>query len=178
MDCPRYPSRSCLVKLHAPTLFCLTASFSPFGDRYGPLFVTSLNILWLRALVQCSPTVLSLGMNCNFIVTVLWGIVVANNWPNHAEAVAGAVILISVLSGAAETVVTGAARRAKGHEEGDDEEVVGVEDAAVVIVVEEKGEWEASGSEETLPLSGVVRRRKVLTVEEDNLIYGSSPKYT
>lgn len=35
---------------------------------YAPLFVTSTMVLWLRALKLCSPALLSVGMNCNFMV--------------------------------------------------------------------------------------------------------------
>lgn len=54
--------------------------------------------------------------NTNFIVTVAWGIVVANDWPDRAESVAGAIILLSVLSGAVETVVN-RAKEVKEEEE-------------------------------------------------------------
>lgn len=37
---------------------------------YAPLFVTSTMVLWLRALKLCSPAVLSIGMNSNFVVRV------------------------------------------------------------------------------------------------------------
>lgn len=35
---------------------------------YAPFFVTSTMVLWLRALKLCSPAVLSIGMNSNFVV--------------------------------------------------------------------------------------------------------------
>lgn len=35
---------------------------------YAPLFVTSTMVLWLRALKLCSPALLSVGMNSNFVV--------------------------------------------------------------------------------------------------------------
>lgn len=54
--------------------------------------------------------------NTNFIVTVAWGIVVANDWPDRAESVAGAIILLSVLSGAVETMVN-RAKEVKEEEE-------------------------------------------------------------
>ncbi len=72
---------------------------------YAPLFVTATQVLWLRALKLCSPAVLSIGMNANFVVTVLWGILLLGKWPTPGELVGGAFILVSILSGVVETIV-------------------------------------------------------------------------
>lgn len=83
---------------------------------YAPLFVTSTQVLWLRALKLCSPSVLSIGMNANFVVTVLMGGVILGKWPTVGEMVGGAFILVSIVSGVAETVVDG--RKEEGEKEG------------------------------------------------------------
>jgi len=72
---------------------------------YAPLFVTSTQVLWLRAVKFCSPSVLSIGMNANFVVTVLMGGLILGTWPTTGELVGGAVIVGSIVSGITETVV-------------------------------------------------------------------------
>jgi len=74
---------------------------------YAPLFVTSTQVLWLRALKLCSPSVLSIGMNANFVVTVLMGGLILGKWPTVGELVGGGFILVSIVSGVAETVLDG-----------------------------------------------------------------------
>lgn len=116
---------------------------------YAPLFVTSTMVLWLRALKLCSPAVLSIGMNSNFVVrarscvcvcfwllaqprypsflaahatsppkqthththitqvTIAFGVLIVHKWPTPAECIGGGFILVSILSGIAETIVHG-----------------------------------------------------------------------
>ena len=75
---------------------------------YAPLFVTSTMVLWLRALKLCSPALLSVGMNFNYLVTVLMGILIVGKWPTPGETIGGGFILLSIVSGLVETYVHGA----------------------------------------------------------------------
>lgn len=49
-------------------------------------------------------------------VTIIFGILIVNKWPTPAECIGGGFILVSILSGIAETVVHGAADGAKEEE--------------------------------------------------------------
>lgn len=108
MDIPSIASSSSSSYLYYPSSLLRTMLW------YAPLFVTSTQILWLRALKLCPPSVLSIGMNANFIVTVLMGGVILGKWPTMGELVGGVFILISIVSGVAETLLDG---RMKDREE-------------------------------------------------------------
>lgn len=70
---------------------------------YGPLFVTSTYFLWLRAVKYCKPTVLSVGMNLNFVNTIVWSVLLLHKWPSLGESVGGILIVFSIISGTLET---------------------------------------------------------------------------
>jgi hypothetical protein len=126
---------------------------------YSPLFVTSNMVLWLRALKLCSPAFLSVGMNLNYFVTVLFGVLIVGKWPTKGETMGGLFILLSIVSGFAETVVHGSdeadrmARRKKGGRravEGGKDGVwpVAQPAAAPAAAVEEEGLVGAGGKQE------------------------------
>lgn len=109
MDMPSMTSSSSSSSFYYPPALLRTMLW------YAPLFVTSTQVLWLRALKLCSPSVLSIGMNANFVVTVLMGGVILGKWPTVGEMVGGGFILVSIVSGIAETVLDG--RRKEVEEE-------------------------------------------------------------
>ena len=99
MDMPSMTSSSSSSSFYYPPALLRTMLW------YAPLFVTSTQVLWLRALKLCSPSVLFIGMNANFVVTVLMGGVILGKWPTVGEMVGGAFILVSIVSGISETML-------------------------------------------------------------------------
>lgn len=65
--------------------------------------MTSTYFLWLRAVKYCKPTVLSVGMNLNFINTIIWSVLLLHKWPSLGETSGGVLILFSIVSGTFET---------------------------------------------------------------------------
>ncbi len=65
---------------------------------YGLFFVTVPQQCWLQATNTCSKPVLSTAMNLQFIIQIMFGIVVLQSFPSPQVLVGGSFILVSVIS--------------------------------------------------------------------------------
>lgn len=66
---------------------------------FGFVFVLLGQALWLLALRECDPGLISLGTSFMFILNMAWAAVLLKRFPTHGEYLGGAMILVSVLSG-------------------------------------------------------------------------------
>lgn len=66
---------------------------------FGVLFVLVGQALWLVALRQCDPGLISLGTSFMFILNMVWAAILLRRFPSHGEYLGGAVIFVSVVSG-------------------------------------------------------------------------------
>jgi hypothetical protein len=167
--------------------------------RYGPLFVTCTQVLWLRALKRTSPVVLSVGMNANYVVTVLWGIVLLRQLPSQRQVAGGTPILLSIISGIAETLYSNAQKRIE--EEGglpfppaspqprkEQKQVQEAKFIRISVALSEgeheglrKQDEQGVGAEEEEEgwawQNTLVKKRTSSHLEDDNLLAGGSPHY-
>ncbi len=65
---------------------------------YGIFFVTVPQQCWLQATNTCSKPVLSTAMNLQFIIQIMFGIVVLQSFPSPQVLVGGSFILVAVIS--------------------------------------------------------------------------------
>ena len=65
---------------------------------YGIFFVTVPQQCWLQATNTCSKPVISTAMNLQFIIQIMFGIVVLQSFPSPQVLVGGSFILVSIIS--------------------------------------------------------------------------------
>jgi drug/metabolite transporter (DMT)-like permease len=65
---------------------------------YGLFFVTVPQVFWLHATNECSKPLLSTGLNSQFVVQILLGMIILQSFPEKAAYVGGSFILLSVIS--------------------------------------------------------------------------------
>jgi len=66
---------------------------------YGLLYSAVAMATWLTALKQCDPTTLSIGTSSKFIFTILFAMLIRQQFPSGPQCIGSGFILVSVVSG-------------------------------------------------------------------------------
>jgi drug/metabolite transporter (DMT)-like permease len=66
---------------------------------FGCVFVLLGQALWLLALRDCDPGLISLGTSFMFILNMIWAAILLRRYPTNGEYLGGAIIFLSVVSG-------------------------------------------------------------------------------
>lgn len=78
---------------------------------YGIIYVFLAQILWLNTIVLCRPLTVSIGMTFQFILTILWSMIILQQLPTPSQWLGFAVISLSIGSSIAEKLHTSRALR-------------------------------------------------------------------
>jgi len=72
---------------------------------YGLVYATILQVLWLRALVHAHPTIIGAGTTAQFILTLLWSMLLQKEFPSRPQLLGAVVLTASMMLGIGKEVL-------------------------------------------------------------------------
>jgi len=107
---------------------------------YGLFFVTVPQQCWLQATILCDKPLLSTGLNLNFVIQIIFAMIILQTFPTGPVLVGGSFILVSIVSSIIQLNCFSQNKNTLDGDEDDDEEEVEQEQYQMLDGLDEEDE--------------------------------------